>query len=88
MVEGRDIGTVVLPDAPVKVFITARDDVRAARRQRDEVAAARRVSVDDVREALDQPGPGRLARSVAPPDPRTPPPTPSSSTPATSPPPT
>ena len=41
VVEGRDIGTVVLPDAPVKVFITARDDVRAARRQRDEVAAAR-----------------------------------------------
>ncbi len=33
VVEGRDIGTVVLPDAPLKVFITARDDVRAARRR-------------------------------------------------------
>ncbi|MDQ1430867.1 MAG: CMP/dCMP kinase, partial [Actinomycetota bacterium] len=31
VVEGRDIGTVVLPDATLKVFITARDDVRAAR---------------------------------------------------------
>jgi cytidylate kinase len=53
VVEGRDIGTVVLTDAPVKVFITARDDIRAARRQGDEAAAARRVSVDDVQQALD-----------------------------------
>jgi CMP/dCMP kinase len=52
VVEGRDIGTVVLPDAPLKVFITARDDVRAARRQRDEVAAERAVAVDHVRDAL------------------------------------
>ncbi len=52
VVEGRDIGTVVLPDAPLKVFITARDDVRAARRQRDEVAAERTVAVDHVRDSL------------------------------------
>jgi cytidylate kinase len=31
-VEGRDIGTVVFPEAAVKVFLTARPDVRAARR--------------------------------------------------------
>jgi cytidylate kinase len=54
VVEGRDIGTVVLPDAPLKVFITARDDVRAARRQRDERAAARDVAVGAVQEALDR----------------------------------
>ena len=29
---GRDIGTVVLPDAPLKVFLTASPEVRAARR--------------------------------------------------------
>ena len=29
VVEGRDIGTVVLPDAPLKVFLTAHDDVHA-----------------------------------------------------------
>jgi len=52
VLEGRDIGTVVLPDAPVKVFLTARDDVRAARRQKDEAAAARAVAVDSVRDAL------------------------------------
>jgi cytidylate kinase len=54
VVEGRDIGRVVLPDAPVKVFITARDDVRAARRHRDEADARRTVDVDAVREALEQ----------------------------------
>jgi cytidylate kinase len=52
VLEGRDIGTVVLPDAAVKVFLTARDDVRAARRQRDEAAAARTVEVSHVRDAL------------------------------------
>jgi cytidylate kinase len=30
--EGRDIGTVVSPDAPLKVFLTARDEERARRR--------------------------------------------------------
>jgi cytidylate kinase len=53
VVEGRDIGTVVLPDAPVKVFLTARDDVRATRRQRDEQAADRVADVDTVRSAID-----------------------------------
>ena len=54
MVEGRDIGTVVFPDAPVKVFLNADNDVRAARRRRDEEASARDVAVDVVRDALTQ----------------------------------
>ncbi len=32
ILEGRDIGTVVFPDAPHKFFLTARDEVRAQRR--------------------------------------------------------
>jgi cytidylate kinase len=39
VVEGRDIGTVVCPDAQLKVFLTANDDERA-RRRGDEVGAA------------------------------------------------
>ncbi len=35
VVEGRDIGTVVFPDAPVKIYLTARPEVRAARRSGD-----------------------------------------------------
>jgi cytidylate kinase len=33
VIEGRDIGTVVAPDAPVKVYLQADPDIRAARRQ-------------------------------------------------------
>lgn len=52
VVEGRDIGSVVFPDATVKVFLDATDDERARRRQRDEMAAARTVAVEDVKAAL------------------------------------
>lgn len=38
VMEGRDIGTVVLPDASVKVFLTADVDVRAARRAAEDQA--------------------------------------------------
>lgn len=52
VVEGRDIGTVVFPGAPLKVFLTASDGERARRRHADEEAAARDVPVESVREAL------------------------------------
>jgi CMP/dCMP kinase len=38
VVEGRDIGTVVFPDADLKVFLTASDEERARRRQKDDAA--------------------------------------------------
>jgi cytidylate kinase len=52
VVEGRDIGTVVLPEATVKVFLTARDDVRARRRSADEAAASRPTDVASIRDAI------------------------------------
>ncbi|HEU4360570.1 MAG TPA: (d)CMP kinase [Mycobacterium sp.] len=39
VVEGRDIGTVVLPDADVKIFLTASAETRARRRNDQNVAA-------------------------------------------------
>jgi CMP/dCMP kinase len=41
VVEGRDIGTVVLPDADVKIFLTASAEERARRRNAQNVAAGR-----------------------------------------------
>lgn len=35
VMEGRDIGTVVFPDADVKIFLSARPDVRARRREQE-----------------------------------------------------
>lgn len=52
VVEGRDIGTVVFPSAPVKVYLEASETERARRRQLDEVAADREVGVDAVQDAL------------------------------------
>ena len=60
VVEGRDIGTVVFPAAPVKVYLDAEDRERASRRSKemldlhyDQVAAdiARRDHVDSTRPA-------------------------------------
>jgi CMP/dCMP kinase len=44
VVEGRDIGTVVLPDADVKIYLTASAETRARRRNDQNVAAG---SIDD-----------------------------------------
>jgi cytidylate kinase len=46
--EGRDIGTVVAPDAAVKVYLTASEDVRAERRSAD-LAADPTATVDVTR---------------------------------------
>jgi cytidylate kinase len=45
VVEGRDIGTVVAPDADLKVYLTASAAVRARRRSRQDIAAGRTVTV-------------------------------------------
>jgi CMP/dCMP kinase len=48
VVEGRDIGTVVLPDADVKVFLTASAETRARRRNDQNVAAGLSDDYDGV----------------------------------------
>lgn len=53
VVEGRDIGTVVFPQAAVKVFLTARPEVRAARRAADQ-PEGHNQDVAAVRAALDE----------------------------------
>jgi cytidylate kinase len=42
VMEGRDIGTAVLPDAELKIFLDASDSVRAERRLRDPDSAGQR----------------------------------------------
>ena len=50
VVEGRDIGSVVLPDADLKLYLTADPEVRAARRSEEGAAAvARRDRLDSTR---------------------------------------
>ncbi len=54
VVEGRDIGTVVFPDAPVKIFLTASEEERARRRQRDEHDAQRTIELTEAKGQLNR----------------------------------
>ena len=48
VMDGRDIATVVLPDAKVKVFLTASPEIRARRRYDELVLKGQKVEFDDV----------------------------------------
>ena len=48
IMDGRDIGTVVLPDADVKIFLTASPEARAQRRYKELVEKGTDVSYDEV----------------------------------------
>lgn len=48
VLDGRDIGTVICPDAPVKLFVTATAETRAARRFRELAAGGHATSFDEV----------------------------------------
>ena len=48
VLDGRDIGTVIAPDAPAKLYVTARAEVRAERRWKQLSAQGETVSFEDV----------------------------------------
>jgi cytidylate kinase len=52
VMDGRDIGTVVLPNAELKVFMTASPDIRAQRRRDELVAKGEEVTLDEIKANL------------------------------------
>ncbi len=52
VMDGRDIGTVVFPDAELKIFLTARPEVRAERRQKELAEKGQNVPLNEVMENL------------------------------------
>jgi CMP/dCMP kinase len=48
VLDGRDIGTVIAPDADAKLFVTARPEVRAERRWRQLCAQGEAVTLEEV----------------------------------------
>ena len=52
VMDGRDIGTVVLPNADVKIFITASPEQRAERRYKELLAKGEKVVYNDILEKL------------------------------------
>ena len=54
VVEGRDIGTVVFPDAQVKIYLTATPEARALRRHRQNLAAGRDSDFEQVLDSVNR----------------------------------
>jgi cytidylate kinase len=52
VLDGRDIGTVVLPDADVKIFVTASPQVRARRRHLELVARGEDITYEHVLDVI------------------------------------
>jgi cytidylate kinase len=48
VLDGRDIGTVICPEAPAKLFVTATPEVRAARRHKELVGRGEAVTFDGI----------------------------------------
>jgi len=66
VMDGRDIGTKVFPDAQVKLFLDASLDVRARRRCEEERERGRDVSVEQVRAELEERDRRDRARAATP----------------------
>lgn len=52
VMDGRDIGTVVFPNADLKIFMTAREDVRVDRRFKELQASGKSISREDIAENI------------------------------------
>ena len=66
VMDGRDIGTVVLPNATVKIFLTASAEVRARRRTDELLARGKKVSYEQVLKDIQQRDYQDTHREVAP----------------------
>jgi cytidylate kinase len=66
VLDGRDIGTVVCPDADIKLFITASAEERARRRHRELAGRGSRASFEDVLEDIRRRDDRDMNRATAP----------------------
>ena len=66
IMDGRDIGTVILPDADVKIFLTASAECRAMRRYNELCARGQSVRYEDVLAEMNQRDEQDSSRAIAP----------------------
>ena len=66
VMDGRDIGTVVLPHADVKIFLTASDEVRTQRRQKELEQEGERLPLQAVLQQMYQRDRQDIERKVSP----------------------
>ncbi len=66
VMDGRDIGTVILPKADLKIYLTADPEVRAMRRYKEQIAKGEQVTYVQVRDSLVQRDKNDMERATAP----------------------
>src|SRR6056297_1960107 len=66
VLDGRDIGTVICPEAEVKLFVTASDEERARRRHKELSDGGHAATLDEVMDDLRQRDARDSARAAAP----------------------
>ena len=66
IMDGRDIGTVVLPDADVKIFLTASAEVRARRRTEELLAKGQKAEYNQILKEIQQRDYQDTHREIAP----------------------
>lgn len=66
IMDGRDIGTVILPDAEVKIFLTASPEARARRRYEELISKGKEVTYEDVYNAMVERDHNDTNRTIAP----------------------
>ena len=66
LMDGRDIGTVILPDAPVKIFLTASAQSRAERRYKELIEKGQQVTMDGILHDINERDRQDMTRAVAP----------------------
>ena len=66
VMDGRDIGTVVLPDADVKIFLTASAEVRAKRRTDELIAKGQKADFNRILQEIQQRDYQDTHRAIAP----------------------
>ena len=66
VMDGRDIGTVILPDADVKIFLSASDRARAERRAKELAERGECVSVEEILAQMKERDERDATREIAP----------------------
>ena len=66
IMDGRDIGTVIMPDADVKIFYTAAASTRAERRYKEQRAKGEEVSYEEILAAIEARDKQDSEREIAP----------------------
>lgn len=66
VMDGRDIGTVVLPNADVKVYLTASVDVRAQRRYKELIEKGQSADIEQIKKDIEERDYRDMNREIAP----------------------